>query len=85
MPLMRSAAVLRRQQLVQRHVDESRVAHVGETIGERQPLRLDHRVDALDSVVAHRREVEPVQQVQQLQREHALRRQTPSAYTVWPW
>ena len=67
--------VLLGEQLVDRHLHERRVGHVRQAVGVCEALRLGHHVDGLRRVVPHRGEVEPVEQTQDLQRQHAVRRQ----------
>ena len=61
------------QQPVERNVDEFRIAVVRLAIGERELGGLDDGVDVVGGVVAHRGEVEALEQLELLQKYRALR------------
>ena len=64
--------IVLREQLIERHVVEAWVAVVGLAVGEGQLGALNHRVQVLRRVVAHRLQVELLQQGQLLQEHRAL-------------
>ena len=65
-------AVLGREQVVERHVDEGRIAVERLAVGERELRALDDRVDVLGRADADGREVEPGEQGELLQEDRAL-------------
>ena len=62
-----------RQQNIERHVDEDRVAEIRLAVGGGELQRLGHRVDVGGRVVPHRLRSMPVQDIQRLQHHRPLR------------